>query len=203
MLKAAYESGAQQALQHYGLKEAGIGNTLLGAGKNLGGSLKRMAIGRPGEALDQLLTRKITQPGGMWHKQLWPSIEPGESKFWPYVQRAATLMAGLDTLQAGLLGDPNESRVTNILSAAGSGLGSLYGYPAGGLVGGALGGWAGRAIGKRLGRAITGRPATPRFTPPQWAPLPGLQQAAPMPSPYDENREGMGYAPALAGMASF
>ena len=159
MLKKAYDEGNQAALGLFGIKEAGLGGFLGGGAK----MLAQQYFGQPFTAAKQLAAGTIRKPGGLWHGALWPSIPkngPWYGKVAPWLQRAGTAYTGYQMLDAarGTGGDPMEGRLSNMLSAAGQGLGMAYGMPVGGLIGANLATQAGSSLGKHLGRALGSSP---------------------------------------------
>ncbi len=177
MLRDAYTNGTKAAYNAFGIKEAGIGSTLLNAGKSLGGTAStigkgvlRGLIGQPKLLAKQLREGTVLKPGGILHGQLWPDIGPNLNpmeRLWNLGIRGSTLYAGYNALDAlrGSGGDPNEGRLTNALSSAGRSLGMTYGFPAGGLIGGSIGTTGGQYVGKQLGHLLGSKPTFPDLDP--------------------------------------
>jgi hypothetical protein len=172
MLGDAYKAGSLAALERFGIKEAGwAGDTA--------GFMRRQLVGEPITAAKQLAAGTIGKPGGLLHGMLWPTVPKDNwfgrkfpyvnpNKLFPWMQRANTLFTGYQMMNdaLGKSGDPNEGRLTNMLTTAGTGLGAAIGYPVGGMIGGGLLTSGGAWLGKHLGRALGSRAAAPAYQPP-------------------------------------
>lgn len=159
MLKEANLAGRAAALAQFGLKTAdGPPIPMSQRFKNWGNAGLNMLVGSPRQTYQQ--GWKTFEPGGNLHVNnvLWPTIEG--SKAQTYLGRAGTVMGALPLINAARgHGDPNEGRLSNVLSAAGSFLGNSYGFPAGGIIGASALGGVGASVGKHLGHFLGSRPA--------------------------------------------
>lgn len=143
MLVRAAERGARDALARLGIKEAG--GLLSGIGANL--------IGRPGRLFVE--GSKAFRPGGSLSPRnvFWPAVSgPGGSKL-NWLNRAGTLMLPLQ-IAGAMQSDPDESRASRFLGAAGGAIGLAYGYPALGMLGAPIAGSLGRRVGHGIGRLL-------------------------------------------------
>jgi hypothetical protein len=166
MLQEAHRAGQHAALQRFGLKTADMGPTkpapipLSTRAKNFGGMMARGLVGHPIETLQQGMG--AFNPGGHLSAEnvWWPKI-PG-SPVMQTLGRAANVMSFLPVMSAARgHGDPNEGRLSNVLSAAGSAVGNAYGFPLGGVIGSMGLSRAGASLGRHVGHFLGSRPSYP------------------------------------------
>ena len=159
MLASAKQSGIAAALQHYGVKEAAVGNILRRAGRMGMDWGVRPMIGHP----EKLLQGKelFTHPDSMMHPKnlFWPSR--GREKANWMGRAFGTIIPAYGLYQAIKNPDPNKGTLTNALGGLGEAVGGAYGYPLGGMLGGPLVAKAGRGLGEGLGNLLGSKPSAP------------------------------------------
>jgi hypothetical protein len=174
MLREAHQQGVRAALATFGVKEAANWlPTLTGARKVLIGESPEILSALRNKGLSEGL-RGLFQPGNTLHhgNVWWPTIKNAPVRTW-LGRGFGTILPAYGAIQAvrGKSGDPNEGRLTNVLSALGSAAGFAYGAPSLGMLGAPLLARAGHGVGQRLGRMLGSRatPPQPEYAPPQEA----------------------------------
>jgi hypothetical protein len=156
MLRALHTDGFATALKTYGIKEAGVADTLT----RWGGETVRTLVGQPWK-----LGPRAFQPGGMlhWKNVFWPTV-PGRPVATWLNRGLGTILPAYDVYKTmqGEAGDPTKGRLANTLAAAGNALGWAYGMPAVGLLGAPMLGQLGRSLGENIGRLVEGEPRATR-----------------------------------------
>jgi hypothetical protein len=160
MLAGEQSRGIEDALRHYGVKEAAA--PWLQAAGNAIGKGGRFLFGHP----DKLLSEggKAFQPGGVFDAKnvFWPTMPGKPISTWMGRTFGTILPAyGMWRAAKGQDGDPHEGRLSNTLSSLGGAVGGAYGYSMGGILGAPYIQRAGASVGRNLGRMLGSRPPPP------------------------------------------
>lgn len=141
MLSDAHARGVAEALEHFGVKSAGILR-----------DAARAVIGSPGRAFVE--GPAAFRPGGTlhWSNVFWPT-QHGTLGNW--LGRAGTLAAPFAIAHA-VKNHDDDGVAASALGAVGSLAGAAYGGMAGGMVGLPIGSAIGQRLGHGIGHALLG-----------------------------------------------